>query len=64
VYNLFERYKPFNMGFFSLLVISTIFLLIAFNFTNILIAKIENELFDIIINSIADAYFQVSVFVA
>jgi len=64
VYNLFERYKPFNVGFFSLLVISTIFLLIAFNFTNILIAKIENELFDIIINSIADAYLQVSVFVA
>ena len=52
------------MGFFTLSIFSTIFLLIAFSFTNTLLAKIENELFYIIVNSIADAYLQVSVFVA
>ena len=52
------------MGFLTISVLSIFILIAVFNFTNILIARIENQLFDIIINSIADAYLQVSVFVA
>jgi len=52
------------MGFLTISALSIFILIAVFNFTNILIARIENQLFDIIINSIADAYLQVSVFVA
>ena len=62
--NITNPIKVFHVGSITQYCVSVICIFILFFFVNYIISNLENDLFNIIVNSIADAYLQVSVFVA
>ena len=62
--NITGSLKHLDVGSIPQYFFSVISIFILFYFTNSIISNLENDLFHIIINSISDAYLQVSVFVA
>ncbi len=62
--NIANSIRQFHEGPVAQYSISVISILILFYFANTVISNLENNLFHIIVNSVADAYLQVSVFVA